>query len=81
MLKIYGTMLCKDCVACREAFDQNGVAYEYLDFSADIANLKAFLVIRDREPIFDSVKADGRIGVPCIVTPAGEVTLDWERFV
>ena len=25
MLKIYGSMLCKDCIACREALDRAGI--------------------------------------------------------
>ncbi len=33
MLKIYGSMLCKDCVACRKDLDNAGVAYEFLDFA------------------------------------------------
>ena len=32
MLKVYGSMLCKDCVQCRKAFDKLGVEYVYLDF-------------------------------------------------
>ena len=81
MLTIYGTMLCKDCVACRQAFDRAGVAYAYHDFAEDIAHLKTFLAIRDKESIFESVKDSGSIGVPCVVTPEGEITLDWERFL
>lgn len=81
MLTIYGTMLCKDCVACRKAYDQAGIAYEYLDFAEDIAHLKAFLKIRDSEAVFQPVKEAGSIGVPCILKPDGTVTLDWEQFL
>ena len=81
MLIIYGTMLCKDCVACWKAFDQAGVSYEYRDFAADIGYLKEFLAIRDREPLFVQVRENGGIGVPCILTEEGEVTLDWEHFL
>ena len=31
MYQIYGTMLCKDCVACVEQFQTAGVAYEFHD--------------------------------------------------
>ena len=77
MIKIYGSMLCPDCVQCREDLDKAGVSYEYLDFSEDLRNLKAFLAIRDREPIFDAARANGSIGIPCIVKEDGSVTLDW----
>ena len=46
MIKIYGSMLCPDCVACRKDLDEAGTAYEYLDFSEDLKNLKEFLKIR-----------------------------------
>ena len=81
MLTIYGTMLCKDCVACREAFDREDVLYEFKDFAADIMNLKEFLAIRDKNAQFEQVKASGSIGVPCIVASDGTVTLDWEQFL
>ena len=81
MLKIYGSMLCPDCVQCREDLDKAGVAYEYLDFSENLKNLKEFLAIRDSEPIFDSVREQGSIGIPCIVDQQGSVHLNWEFYV
>ena len=71
MIKIYGSMLCPDWVACRKDLDAAGVAYEYLDFSKNLLALKEFLAIRDREEIFRPVKEDGKIGIPCIVCPDG----------
>lgn len=78
MLKIYGSMLCKDCVACREAFDQAGIAYTYLDFAEDLGNLKEFLAIREGNPLFDEARQKGGIGIPCVLREDGSVTLDWE---
>ena len=81
MLKIYGSMQCPDCVACRKDLDAAGVAYEYLDFADDLRNLKAFLAIRDKEAVFAPVKENGSIGIPCIVREDGSVTLDWAEYV
>lgn len=75
---IYGSMLCPDCVQCRKDLDEAGVAYEYRDFAEDLRNLKAFLELRDTEEIFQSVKQDGKIGIPCIVNEDGFVTLTWK---
>lgn len=80
MIKIYGSMLCPDCVACRKDLDDAGVSYEYLDFSEDLKNLKEFLKIRDGDPLFDDLRADGKIGIPCIVREDGRITLDWAEF-
>lgn len=81
MLKIYGSMLCPDCVECRADLDKAGVPYEYLDFSENLINLKEFLALRDREPIFTAVKEQGSIGIPCIVDEQGTVHLDWLCYV
>ena len=81
MLKIYGSMLCKDCVECRRMLDQAGVIYEYCDFSDDLLHLKEFLTIRDKDPLFNAVRSDGKIGIPCIVKEDGTVTLDWAEFL
>ena len=80
MLKIYGSMLCPDCVQCREDLDKAGVEYEYLDFSENLKNLKEFLLLRERS-LFDAIRAEGKIGIPCIQRENGSVTLDWEEFM
>lgn len=81
MLKIYGSMLCKDCVQCREDLDKAGVPYAYFDFSEDLKNLKEFLSYRDTLEIFATAKENGAIGIPCIVDDAGTVTLSWEQYL
>ena len=81
MLKIYGSLLCPDCVKCLNDLDRAGVSYEYLDFSKSLAALKAFLALRDREKVFRPVKEAGKIGIPCILRPDGTVTLDWQEFI
>lgn len=81
MIKIYGSMLCKDCVQCRQDLDKAGVPYEYLDFGDNLLHLKEFLTIRDGNVLFDAVREKGGIGIPCIVKEDGSITLDWEEFM
>lgn len=81
MLKIYGSMMCPDCVRCREELDAAGVAYEYLDFAESLLHLKGFLKLRDTEAVFAKVREDGKIGIPCILRPDGSVTLNWEEEI
>lgn len=78
---IYGSMLCPDCVKCRQELDEAGVCYEYRDFSENLQYLKEFLALRDQEPIFEASRKNGKIGIPCLVTPEGTVTLSWEEFL
>lgn len=81
MIRIYGSMLCKDCVQCCKELDEAKEPYEFLDFSEELGNLKTFLSIRDREPIFDSARKEGYIGIPCIVKEDGTVSLDWKEVM
>ena len=81
MIKIYGSMLCKDCVQCRKDLDAAGVAYAYLDFAEDLQHLKDFLAIRDGNSLFDEVRNRGGIGIPCIVKEDGSITLDWLEYM
>ena len=81
MLKIYGSMLCPDCVQCAAELDQAGVTYEFLEFSDSLRNLKEFLKLRDENPVFLPVKEQGSIGIPCIVKEDGGITLDWAEFL
>lgn len=81
MLKIYGSILCPDCVQCKNDLTAAGVEFEYLDFAEDLRNLKVFLSIRDKDPQFAAIKEKGSIGIPCIVEEDGSVFLDWEKYM
>lgn len=81
MLKIYGSMMCPDCVKCREDLDRAGVRYEYLDFADSLWNVKVFLSLRDQDAAFAEVRKSGKIGIPCIVREDGSVTLSWEEYM
>lgn len=80
-MKIYGTMLCRDCVAFCAALDQAGASYTFLSITEDLQNLKDFLRLRDGDPAFAAVRAEGGIGVPYTVLEDGTATLDWETLL
>ena len=81
MLKVYGMKICPDTVECCEALTRAGVEYEFLDFAEKTANLKAFLKLRDSSPLFDPVRQEGGIGIPCIQREDGSITFDWKAFM
>ena len=81
MLKIYGMMICPDCVACCSDLEKANVEYEFLDFSKETQNLKEFLKLRDNSSLFDKARAEGSIGIPCIVREDGTLTLSWEEYM
>ena len=81
MLTVYGMMICPDCVKCREELDGAGILYEFRDFAECTRNLKEFLALRDQEAVFEGPRAEGKIGIPCLVTEDGRLTLDWTEFL
>lgn len=81
MIKIYGSSLCPDCIACKKSFDAEKVAYEFHDITADIKELKAFIAMRDKNPKFDKAKEKGLIGIPILQTEDGSLTFKWQDFV
>lgn len=81
MLKIYGSMLCPDCVRCCRELKEAGVCFAYCDFAESLTYLKEFLKLRDEHDVFAQPRAAGKIGIPCIVRSDGSVTLEWDAFL
>ena len=77
-MTIYGSMLCPDCVECVKDLDAAGTKYTFCDFSENLLNLKNFLMIRDQNDVFEEVKREGKIGIPCIVYDDGTISLTWK---
>ena len=74
---IYGSMLCPDCVQCRKDLDAAAIEYDYREITEDLRYLKEFLKLRDENICFDSVKSEGKIGIPCIIHEDGGITFEW----
>ena len=81
MIKVYGSKMCPDCVACKFNFDANQIAYEFLDINESLRTLKDFLILRDSQPVFDHLKAVNDIGIPACVKEDGTVFTDWEVYL
>ncbi|MCH3961521.1 MAG: glutaredoxin [Solobacterium sp.] len=81
MLKVYGSRMCPDCVACKANFDAYQIPYEFLDINDSLRTLKDFLILRDREPVFDHLKKIDDIGIPACITEDGTVFTDWEGYL
>lgn len=81
MLKVYGSMLCPDCVNCCNKFKEANLEFEFLDFADSLLYLKEFMKLRDGSSVFDEIRSAGKIGIPCVVRPDGSFTLDWQEFI
>lgn len=65
----------------KENLDQNHAEYEFIDILESLRNLGAFLALRDKDPVFDHLKAVKDIGLPALVTEEGKVYTDWEAWL
>lgn len=81
MLKIYGSMLCPDCVDCCRELGKAGVEFEFCDFADSLLYLKEFLKLRDNDPAFTGLREAEKIGIPCILHEDGTLTLDWKECI
>lgn len=55
MIKIYGMNTCPDCTYVEDQVKGNS-RYEIIDIGQHVRNLKTFLKLRDRNPVFDEAK-------------------------
>ena len=78
---IYGTMICADCVELKQWLGEHPEkgGWTWVDITESTQNLKDFLAVRDKNPVFDEVRSAGNIGIPCFVMENGEVLLDAEK--
>lgn len=75
MPKVYGSMLCPDCVEAKEYFEKVNYKYEFINITESMKNLKEFLSLRDNRKEFDDVKKLGYIGIPAILTDDNKIIL------
>ena len=73
---VYGTRQCPDTVACLNELELSGRPFEFRDIT-ELPMLKEFLRYRDREGMFDTVKANGGVGIPLIVKDDGNLSFEW----
>ena len=74
MIKIYGMDTCPDCTYVDNQVEGNS-KYEVIDIGRHVRDLKAFLKLRDNNPVFDHAKKIGIVGIPCFVLEDGTITL------
>lgn len=63
---VLGSKHWRDCEPMKEFLSQKNIKFADLDISESMFNLKSFLKYRDYRPEFDSVKANGKVGIPCV---------------
>ena len=78
---LMGSHLCPDTLYAINKLCEAGVEIEFKNISASLADLKAYLALRESSPLFDGPKARGSLGIPCFVLEDGTLTLDLEQVL
>lgn len=71
---------CPDCFEVKARLSDNP-DFEIIDIGEHVRKLKEFIRLRDSSPAFNSVKANGSIGIPCFVSEDGQISFDTERYI
>lgn len=72
--------LCPDTAPFVAALAVRGIAYEAVNMTASIKNLKRFLVLRDHRTEFDARKVQGAIGIPVLQLADGTLIFTIEAL-
>lgn len=79
---MYGAPICGDCVIAKERLlAKEDVILDYRNIIESTSVMKEFLSYRDNEPMFDDVKANGKIGIPFFLLEDGTKTFQIDSFV
>lgn len=78
MMKVtmYGSHLCPDTLYAINELAARKVKIEFKNLSGSMADLKAFLPLREGNPMFDESRANGSIGIPYFIMEDGFTTLE-----
>lgn len=75
MIIVIGSNLCSDTMGAVTKLKEEGMEFEFHDISASLDNLKEYLELREKSPLYVPVKAEGRIGIPCFIKEDGTETM------
>lgn len=75
-MKMYFSRICEDCRHAEAFLAERRISYDAVDITANTANLKAFLHLRDEREEFAPVKDEGKIGIPCFLFSDGTILFD-----
>ena len=79
--KIYGSDLCQECHDIRRNLDRHNLAYEFVDITKNLSDMRYLLKLRDTRSEFDAAKKLEYIGIPAMVFEDGRVVVEWEDFL
>ena len=75
-ITVIGSHLCPDTLLALCKLREAGIDVDFKNLSASLPDLKAYLSVRESDPLYEAVRKNGGIGIPAFVLEDGTVTLD-----
>ena len=80
-MKLYGSVLCPDCVDAFDMLKEKNIDYDYVDINESMKTLKEFLKLRDNRDEFKEVRENSNVGIPCFLFDDGSIIFDVDKIV
>lgn len=64
MITVYGTLICKDCMAMKIVFEKLNVNYRHINITEKSVDLREFMRMRDKDEFFQEIRENGKVGIP-----------------
>lgn len=80
-MKLYGSVLCPDCVDAFDILKEKNISYDYIDINESMKTLKEFLKLRDNRDEFKEVRENSNVGIPCFLFDDGSIIFDVDKIV
>ncbi len=78
---VVGSHLCPDTLYALNKLVEVKADIEFKNMSASLPDLKVYLALRDSEPMYEAVKKNGGIGIPCFILEDGTKTMDLDAVL
>ncbi|WP_250672797.1 hypothetical protein LZ906_002265 [Paraclostridium ghonii] len=75
-ITVVGSHLCPDTLYALCQLRERNIDVDFKNLSANLPDLKEYLALRQGLDIYEGVRAEGGIGIPCFVLEDGTKTLD-----
>lgn len=76
-----GSHLCQDTLYALCRLREKNADFDFKDLSASLPDLKAYLAVRETEPQYEAVRAEGGIGIPFFQLEDGTKTMDLDEVL
>ncbi|MBS6955751.1 MAG: glutaredoxin [Enterocloster asparagiformis] len=80
-ITVIGSHLCPDTLYALCKLREAGISIDFKNLSASLPDLKAYLAVRESDPLYEAVRKNGGIGIPCFIFEDGRRTLELDEVL